>query len=121
MYGQRTSVTILSKVHLSLIAVLPSRWDDNRLHSYLEQKGIIKTKQQATRDELLAKMRSTYASVTDPAYQAWSDFYIVHVLFAIDSEPLTILIGLPFSETGSSPTGFSNPTPRRREINSWQT
>jgi hypothetical protein len=56
---------------------LPSSWDDNRLRSYLEEKGVIKTKQQATRDELLAKMNEAYAKTTNPIWQAWSDSYIV--------------------------------------------
>ena len=55
----------------------PRRWDDNRLRAYLESKGVIKTKQQATRDELLTKMRETYASAANPLWQAWSDSYIV--------------------------------------------
>ena len=53
------------------------RWDDNRLRTYLEEKGVIKTKQQATRDELLAKMRETYAATANPVWQAWSDSYLV--------------------------------------------
>ncbi|KAI0078390.1 hypothetical protein K474DRAFT_1660392 [Panus rudis PR-1116 ss-1] len=52
-----------------------STWDDNRLRKYLEDKGVIKTKQQATRDELLAKMRETYAQTTNPVWKAWSDSY----------------------------------------------
>ena len=53
------------------------RWDDNRLRSYLEERGVIKTKSQATRDELLGKMRDAYAKTTNPIWQAWSDSYIV--------------------------------------------
>ncbi|KIP01457.1 hypothetical protein PHLGIDRAFT_32539 [Phlebiopsis gigantea 11061_1 CR5-6] len=53
-----------------------STWDDNQLRSYLEEKGVIKTKSQAKRDELLAKMRETYAKATNPVWQAWSDSYI---------------------------------------------
>ena len=52
-------------------------WDDNRLRSYLESKGVIKTKQQATRDELLAKMKETYVKAANPIWQAWSDSYVV--------------------------------------------
>lgn len=59
--------------------ISPVRRDDNRLRSYLEDKGVIKTKQQATRDELIAKMKASYVSATDPAWQAWSDSYIVSV------------------------------------------
>ncbi|THH29965.1 hypothetical protein EUX98_g4221 [Antrodiella citrinella] len=53
-----------------------STWDDNRLRSYLEEKGVIKTKQQATRDEMLAKMKETYTKSVNPVWQAWSDSYI---------------------------------------------
>ncbi|KAG9044076.1 hypothetical protein FS837_008826 [Tulasnella sp. UAMH 9824] len=59
-----------------------STWDDNRMRSYLEDKGIIKTKQQATRDELIAKMKASYVSTTDPVWQAWSDSYIHEWLVA---------------------------------------
>lgn len=54
-----------------------STWDDNRLRSYLEEKGVIKTKQQATRDQLLAHMRDSYAKVSNPVWDAWSDSYMV--------------------------------------------
>ena len=59
-----------------LICCIFARWDDNRLRSFLEKKGIIKTKQQVTRDQLLAKMRESYTSATDPVWHAWSDSYI---------------------------------------------
>lgn len=57
-----------------------STWDDNQLRSYLEEKGIIKTKQQATRDQLLAYMRDSYTSAADNVWEAWSDSYIVCLL-----------------------------------------
>ncbi|KDQ11255.1 hypothetical protein BOTBODRAFT_163031 [Botryobasidium botryosum FD-172 SS1] len=53
-----------------------STWTENQLRSYLEGKGVIKSKQQATRDELLAKMRDAYAATTTPVWKAWSDSYI---------------------------------------------
>ncbi|KAF9264470.1 hypothetical protein L218DRAFT_925760 [Marasmius fiardii PR-910] len=53
-----------------------STWDDNRLRSYLEEKGIIKTKSEKKRDELLALMRDYYAKVSNPVWEAWSDSYI---------------------------------------------
>ncbi|KAG8852585.1 hypothetical protein FRB96_008584 [Tulasnella sp. 330] len=59
-----------------------STWDDNQLRTYLENKGMIKTKQQATRDELLAKMKGAYNSATDPVYNAWSDSYMKQWLVA---------------------------------------
>jgi len=59
-----------------------STWDDNRLRAYLEDKGVIKTKQQATRDEMLAKMKGVYTGATDPVYHAWHDSYMKEWLVA---------------------------------------
>ncbi|KAJ7584983.1 hypothetical protein C8J56DRAFT_139800 [Mycena floridula] len=53
-----------------------STWDDNRLRSFLEEKGVLKTKQQAKRDELLKMMRENYAAVTQPVWNAWATSYI---------------------------------------------
>ena len=53
------------------------RWDDNQLRSYLEEKGVIKTKSEKKRDELLGLMRDNYAKVANPVWEAWSDSYIV--------------------------------------------
>ena len=47
------------------------------LEELLEKKGVIKTKQQATRDQLLAYMRDSYTSTVDNVWEAWSDSYIV--------------------------------------------
>lgn len=54
-----------------------SSWNDNELRSFLEKKGIIRTKSQIKRDELLKGMRQYYAALADPVYDAWSDNYIV--------------------------------------------
>ncbi len=59
--------------------------DDNRLRTYLEEKGVIKTKQQATRDEMLAKMKGVYTGATDPVYHAWHDSYMVRTFGAVQS------------------------------------
>jgi hypothetical protein len=59
-----------------------SSWDDNQLRTYLENKGVIKPKQQATRDELLTRMKSTFSTTTDPAYNAWSNSYMRQWLIA---------------------------------------
>ncbi|KAF4611540.1 hypothetical protein D9613_003832 [Agrocybe pediades] len=53
-----------------------STWDDNRLRKYLEEKGVVKSKAQLRRDELLAKMYDAYAAVANPIWEAWSDSYI---------------------------------------------
>ena len=54
-----------------------STWSDNQLRDYLIEKGIIKSDEQKTRDQLLSYMRDAYASVMNPVYNAWSDSYIV--------------------------------------------
>ncbi|EJD05085.1 uncharacterized protein FOMMEDRAFT_139660 [Fomitiporia mediterranea MF3/22] len=53
-----------------------STWNDNQLRDYLVKKGVIKSKQQATRVELLAYMRDAYAKTSDSIWDAWSDSYI---------------------------------------------
>lgn len=47
------------------------------MRSFLEKKGIIRTKSQIKRDDLLKSMRQYYATLADPVYDAWSDNYIV--------------------------------------------
>ncbi len=37
----------------------------------------MKTKQQATRNEMLQKMQDAYVKTTNPIWQAWSDSYMV--------------------------------------------
>ncbi len=69
-----------------------STWDDNHLRSYLEGKGVIKTKQQATRDQLLAYMRDTYTSTVDNVWEAWSDSYMVRSFSYACSPPLTVFL-----------------------------
>lgn len=54
-----------------------STWDDNRLRTYLEEKGVLKTKQEATRDEMLKMMKDSYAKVANPIWDSWSDSYLV--------------------------------------------
>jgi hypothetical protein len=54
-----------------------SSWDDSKLKEYLVKKGLMKSKEQKKRDEMLAMMRNAYTSTTDPVWKAWSDSYIV--------------------------------------------
>ena len=53
-----------------------SSWSDNQLRSYLE-KGLLKPKEQKTREQLLAMMKDAYAAVSEPIYDAWSDSAMV--------------------------------------------
>ncbi len=54
-----------------------STWDDNQLRSYLIDKGVLKTKSEMKREELMALMKDSYSKVSDPVWQAWSDSYMV--------------------------------------------
>lgn len=56
-----------------------STWDDNRLRSYLESKGAIKTKGEKKRDELLVEAENYYNQASSPAWEAWGDSYMVRV------------------------------------------
>ncbi|KAG8747439.1 hypothetical protein FRC10_001110 [Ceratobasidium sp. 414] len=53
-----------------------SAWTDSELRAYLEKHGVVKTKAELTRDQLLAQMRTAYAAVADPIYSAWSTSYM---------------------------------------------
>lgn len=54
-----------------------STWDDNRLRSYLESKGVqVQAEARKNRAHLLNLMRDSYAAVTTPIWQAWSDSYL---------------------------------------------
>ncbi|KAI0314946.1 hypothetical protein OF83DRAFT_1134392 [Amylostereum chailletii] len=53
-----------------------STWDDSQLRNFLVEKGILKSKQQATRDEMVAKFQEYYRSAADPVWEAWSDSYL---------------------------------------------
>jgi len=54
-----------------------STWDDNMLRTYLESKGLIKTKSEHKRDEMLVLMESHYNKVANPIWEAWSDSYMM--------------------------------------------
>lgn len=88
-----------------------STWDDNMLRSYLEDKGVIKTKAQMTRGDMLAKMKDAYASVTQPVWDTWSDSYMVRPPHFVRSSLLTFYS----STNGLSITVSSNPTIKRTE------
>jgi hypothetical protein len=55
-----------------------STWDDNRLRSYLVEKGTAaKDVADKKRADLLTLMRDVYARVTTPIWEAWSESYMV--------------------------------------------
>jgi Putative nuclear envelope organisation protein len=55
-----------------------STWDDSKLRSYLESKGVqVQVEAQESRAHLLNLMRDSYAAITTPIWQAWSNSYLV--------------------------------------------
>ena len=54
-----------------------STWDENRLRGYLEREGLLKTKQQKKKEELVQMMHDSYGRVVNPIWHAWSDSYMV--------------------------------------------
>jgi hypothetical protein len=72
-----------------------STWEDNRLRTYLVEKGTLaKDVADKKRSELLALMRDVYARVTTPVWEAWSDSYmrewlIAHDIYPADAPPPT--------------------------------
>lgn len=53
-----------------------STWDENQMRTYLEEKGLLKTKQQKKKEELLQMMHDAYGRAANPIWHAWSDSYI---------------------------------------------
>ncbi|KAG9094881.1 hypothetical protein FRC07_011188, partial [Ceratobasidium sp. 392] len=53
-----------------------STWSDSDLRAYLEKNGVVKTKAELTREQLLAQMRTAYGAVANPVYSAWSTSYM---------------------------------------------
>ncbi|KAJ7353333.1 hypothetical protein DFH08DRAFT_922997 [Mycena albidolilacea] len=72
-----------------------STWEDNRLRSFLVEKGALaKDSADKKRVELLTLMRDVYARVTTPIWEAWSDSYmrewlIAHDVYPADAPPPT--------------------------------
>lgn len=54
-----------------------SSWDDSKLRAYLESHGLLKTKAEKRRDEMLAMVEEHYNKVANPAWETWSDSYMV--------------------------------------------
>ena len=60
-----------------------STWDEAQMRKYLESKGLLKTKAQKNRAELLEMIHGVYGRVTTPVWKAWSDSYIVGCFFCL--------------------------------------
>lgn len=54
-----------------------SSWDDSRLRSYLIDNGLMKSKTEATRDQLLTQVRDAYTATVNAPYELYSDSYLV--------------------------------------------
>jgi hypothetical protein len=87
-----------------------STWTDNQLRSYLEEKGLLKTKAQKQKNELLQMMHDAWGKIADPVWEAWSDSYIVRSSFIMAHQLSHILC---FSTTGLSLITSLNPIPRK--------
>lgn len=57
-----------------------STWDEAEMRAYLVKHNLIKSKEKATRDELIAKLKG---HTTGPAYEMWSDSYLVRIFIKI--------------------------------------
>ena len=70
-----------------------STWSDNEMRTWLEKKGLIKTKSEKKKDELLQMMHDAYGSVANPVWEAWSDSYLVsHIPFCLSCNAVTHLL-----------------------------
>jgi hypothetical protein len=54
-----------------------STWDENQMRSWLVQKGLLKSKEQRKKEELIQMMHTAWGRVASPVWEAWSDSYIV--------------------------------------------
>ncbi|KAF9451357.1 hypothetical protein P691DRAFT_699577, partial [Macrolepiota fuliginosa MF-IS2] len=61
-----------------------STWDDSQMRAYLESKGLLKTKAEKRRDEMVTLMEDYYNKATTPAWGAWSDSYMHEWLVSHD-------------------------------------
>ena len=86
-----------------------STWSDNEMRTWLEKKGIIKTKSEKKTDELLQMMHDAYGSVANPVWDAWSDSYLVRPFLPCNVCRSFFIV----STTGSCLTILSSLTTRK--------
>ncbi|KAF6749541.1 hypothetical protein DFP72DRAFT_538670 [Ephemerocybe angulata] len=53
-----------------------STWDEAQMKKWLQDKGLLKTKEQKKKDELLQMMHDAWGRVVTPIWSAWSDSYL---------------------------------------------
>jgi len=89
-----------------------STWDENQMRSYLEGKGLLKTKQQKRKDELVKMMNDAWGTVANPVWEAWSDSYMVRLIFYFSNS----MTYIGSSTNGFSRTTLSSPTTKRNAM-----
>lgn len=57
-----------------------STWDDNRLRSWLEDRGVIESRKASTRTELIKLVNHYYSKAAGPVWNRWSDSYMACVI-----------------------------------------
>ncbi|KAI0027980.1 hypothetical protein K488DRAFT_90238 [Vararia minispora EC-137] len=64
-----------------------SSWDDSELRAYLVDKGLLKSKEELTREQMIKKFQDYYHSAVDPVYEFWSDSFINEWLYQHNIPP----------------------------------
>jgi len=65
-----------------------SDWDEPQMRHWLEKKGLLKSKEQKKKEELLQMMHNAWGKVASPIWEAWSDSYIVRCSYSFVWDPL---------------------------------
>jgi len=60
-----------------------SDWDEKQMRKWLEQRSLLKSKEKKQKNELLQMMHDAWGKVANPVWDAWSDSYIVRLLFLV--------------------------------------
>lgn len=67
-----------------------SDWDETQMKDWLVKKGLLKSKEQKKKEELLQMMHNAWGKVASPVWDAWSDSYIVQFSHSLAWSPLII-------------------------------
>jgi hypothetical protein len=97
-----------------------SSWDDSQLRSWLIDNGYMKSKTEATRDQMLGYAKDAYTSTVNAPYEVFSDSYLVSSAEK-DQNPYrhshTKIMPAFSSTTGLSTKESSNLPAKRPEMN----